>query len=176
MTIRQLYDRAASTPSDIWEHVPLLYKYATSVRHITEFGTSLGNSTAAFLMGRPENLISYDLIRNSRISEFEEIARAEGIPFRFVTADVRKVEIDPTDLLFIDTWHCYEQTKAELRHSSKVRRYLIFHDTETFGICGEHTNVGIWPAIAELLRSDSSWEIDSVYRNNNGLTVLRRSR
>jgi|KBSSwiStaDraftv2_1062776.scaffolds.fasta_scaffold174202_2 hypothetical protein len=39
--------------------------------------------------------------------------------------------------LFIDTWHVCEQLETELsRHSVRVRRYLVMHDTVTFGEVG----------------------------------------
>src|SRR5262249_31830119 len=90
-SLRDLYDRAASTPSDIWEHVPILYKFASTVRHVTEFGTGSGTSTSAFLFGRPDRLITYDVARHFRVTELETAARAAGIAFRFVEADVRQL-------------------------------------------------------------------------------------
>lgn len=175
-TLRELYDRAASTPSDIWEHVPVLYKYASTIRHITEFGTRHGNSTSAFLFARPDRLIAYDLQRPSQMDEFEIAASSNGIEFEFVQTDVRGLaRIEETDLLFIDTWHVYEQMQAELRFAASVRRYIILHDTETFGIAGEGDGlVGIWPAVGEFLRQSADWELHQIFRANNGLTILKR--
>ena len=52
--------------------------------------------------------------------------------------DTRAVEIDPTDVLFIDTRHDYDQLAAELaRHAEEVRRAIALHDTTAFGDRGE---------------------------------------
>src|SRR5581483_7498407 len=122
MRIHELFERAVNTPSDIWEHVPVLYKYASTVGHVTEFGTNVGNSTSAFLFARPRTLITYDVERHAKVSELETAAAEAGIDFRFCQADVRTQEIAPTDLLFIDTRHAYEQMKAELRQAPKVAK------------------------------------------------------
>jgi len=178
--LRTLYDRAASDPSGIGSHVPTLYKYASAVRHITEFGSGSGNSTAAFLFAEPDVLISYDLSRDPQINAIRKAAEDKQIEFRFIKANTAEMDdIEPTDLLFIDTPHTYEQLRAELQFADRVHRYLIIHHTETYGIDGQSTderarNAGLWPAIRELLRRSPEWEIDQIYPNNGGLTILRR--
>ena len=65
--------------------------------------------------------------------------------------------------------------EAELVASgAKVRRYLIFHDTEAFGEYGEGGGEGIWPAIAAFVRNDPTWFLLEHHPENNGLTVLCR--
>jgi hypothetical protein len=44
--------------------------------------------------------------------------------------NVLEVEIEETELLFIDTYHYYAQLKKELKlHAGKISRYIAFHDT-----------------------------------------------
>lgn len=176
MKLRELYEQAVHTPSDINELAPVLFMYAGAVSHVTEFGTRSGQSTAALLFARPRRLVTYDLVRYPHVNALEEAARAEGIDFRFVQADVRTSAIEPTDLLFIDTLHVYEQMAAELRHAPLVKRYILLHDTATYGIDGEGGGgrSGICPAVSEFLRTQPEWEIHAIHTNNNGLTVLRR--
>lgn len=79
-------------------------------------------------------------------------------------------------MLFIDTWHVYEQMALELQFAECVSKYIVAHDTETFGLDGEaRGQMGIWPAIGEFLRGNPQWEIHQVWTNNNGLVVLRRT-
>jgi hypothetical protein len=94
----------------------------------------------------------------------------------FCQADVLQVEVEETDLLFIDTWHVYEQLKQELAlHAARVRKYLVFHDTSTYGQVGEAAGSrGIWPAIQEFLQNNPQWSLHSHAANNNGLTILVR--
>jgi hypothetical protein len=93
----------------------------------------------------------------------------------FHQADVLRVDIEETDLLFIDTWHVYGQLKEELRrHGGKVRKYIVVHDTTTFGQRGEtEGHAGLWPAVEEFLAA-GTFAIKVRYQNNNGLTVLER--
>jgi hypothetical protein len=43
------------------------------------------------------------------------------------------VEIERTDMLFIDTWHKYGQLSEELRmHSPNVDKYIVLHDTTSY--------------------------------------------
>ena len=108
------------------------------------------------------------------------------------------------DLTFIDTWHVYGQLKRELDKFSKItNKYIIMHDTEIDGIEGEtkrsnglynwlyvgnnlaglvsRTGIpkheilkGLLPAIDEFLSANTNWIMDKQYKNNNGLTILKR--
>ena len=108
------------------------------------------------------------------------------------------------DLTFIDTWHVYGQLKRELEKFSKItNKYIVMHDTEVDGIEGEtkrqyglyndlyvnnnldglinRTKIpkheilkGLLPAIDEFLTANTNWIMDKQYKNNNGLTILKR--
>lgn len=185
--INDLYN----TPIDINEHIPTLLKYASECDHITEMGVRAITSTWAFLGSAPKKIVSYDLYNPSRwggnIDQVYAAANQYGLNFNFIEDDVLKVEIEPTDLLFLDTWHAYEQVKAELKmHSDKVNKYIIFHDTTTYAhrdepLASEHsdkfddiTGKGIWPAIQEFLDGNPNWILVEKFENNNGLTIIKR--
>ena len=130
--LEQIINQIYQTPSDINEHIPALIEYASECDHITEMGVRAITSTWAFLGAAPKKLISYDIQDPStwgeNIQDVKDTAGAYGIDFTFILADVLKIEIEETDLLFLDTWHSYKQLKSELNlHSSKVRKYIIFH-------------------------------------------------
>ena len=110
--------------------------------------------------------------------EVISISNENEIEFKFICADTRDTVIEETDLLFIDTLHNYVQLKKELElHSSKVKKYLIFHDTTTFESNGEsytgEKEIGLWPAIEEFLQQNFNWTIHERFINNNGLTILK---
>ena len=63
--------------SDIHEHLPILYKYACQVKHITELGVGPGNSTAAFMYARPKKFITYDIL--SSVSTFRKGNSSDSI-------------------------------------------------------------------------------------------------
>jgi hypothetical protein len=173
-TLAQLYQLACELPSDIHEHCPTLYALARECRHVTEFGTRTGVSTTALLFAQPERLVCYDRVRYPQVETLERLAGRTA--FSFQQADVLQIEIEVTDLLFIDTWHVYEQLQAELRlHAAKVRKYIVLHDTTTFGERGdEPARRGLWPAVEEFL-ARGSFRLKQRYANNNGLTVLERA-
>ena len=186
--IEEIYNNLKTTPSDINEHLPTLRKYAEECEHITEMGVRWIVSTYAFLAAKPKTLISIDLQHpqtwNADLSKAEEVAKSIECDFSFRLASTLEIEIDQTDLLFIDTWHAYKQLKAELsRHHSKVNKYIILHDTtnyesedeagyEAFGFHGD--GKGLWPAIEEFLNEYKEWEMHERFINNNGLTILKR--
>lgn len=182
----KIYQSLVNSPSDINEHLPTLKKYALECDHITEMGTRYVCSTWAFVIGRPKKLICYDILSgldlgkvNDRLNEIKIHSENLGIDFQFHLKDVLKIEIEETDLLFIDTYHEYNQLKQELSlHANKVKKYLIFHDTTTFGILGETfkepNTVGIMPAIEEFLIENKKWKLHEKFENNNGLTILKK--
>lgn len=177
-TLLHMYTQKCSTPSDINEHLPILKKYAEECEHITEMGVRWVVSTYALLMGKPKKMISYD-INGISWKPIAEMVKGTT-DFEFKVANTLDLEIEETDLLFIDTLHNYNQLKGELSlHGNKSKKYIIFHDTTSFEWIGESyigkTNeIGIWPAIQEFLEQNSNWELHEKYTNNNGLTILKR--
>lgn len=168
------YRDACDKPSDINEHCPTLYLLAAQCAHVTEMGCRTGVSTAALLRAQPIKLVCYDLVR---LDEFNRLFQCMGrTELSYHVGNTLDVEIEPTDLLFIDTLHVYEQLSKELElHSGKVRRYIALHDTTTFGDTGElDRSRGLWPAVVEFLGRQPDWRIAARYHNNNGLTILER--
>jgi hypothetical protein len=177
--VEEYYNRLCNEKSDINEHLPTLKRYAEECEHVTEMGVRHVVSTFALLMGEPKKMISYDINNVSGIEPLISWAYEKGNWFEFKVGDTTKIEIEETDLLFIDTLHNYNQLKSELRlHSNKAKKYIIFHDTTSFEWIGESyegksDEKGIWYAIEELIEM-GVWEIKERYTNNNGLTILKR--
>jgi hypothetical protein len=174
--IDQLYAEARQTPSDINDHLERLRELGQVCPHITEFGVRGGVSTIAWIAARPKKLICYDVSRHASVDRIARAAKVAGVKLVFHEKDVRHVTIEPTDLLFIDTLHVYDQLKIELAlHADKARRYIVLHDTETFGQSGELPNsIGLWPAVEEFLAAHTEWIVLERRANNNGLTTLAR--
>jgi hypothetical protein len=143
-------------------------------------------------------------IEKCDIDEFLKIAELNSISVKYEwrnNLELDFLEGESYDLTFIDTWHVYGQLKRELAKFSKItNKYIIMHDTEIDGIYGEtlrntgmRYNVheidilasitkiprdeivkGLIPAIAEFLNANSNWIVEKHYKNNNGLTILKR--
>lgn len=178
-TLNEIYELYLDENSDINELLPILKKYAEECSHITEFGTRDGISTIAFLMARPYKLITYDINRSQQINELEKLSKVNFIDFNFIEKNVLETEISETDLLFIDTIHTYEQLFSELnKHASKVKKFIIIHDTTTFGLKdANYTNSdkqGLITAITDFIKIHFEWKIKEIFVNCNGLTILER--
>ena len=165
---------ASNTPSDMNEHMAFLYQLACVCDSIVEFGVRRGTSTRAFLYSKTP-LRSYDLIIDDKVAELFVYAKQQGYDVDYIQADTLNLSINQTDMLFIDTLHTYNQLKQELiLHGNKANKYLVFHDTSTFGIIGEDGAMGLLPAIDEFLIENPQWQLQYQFTNNNGLTVLKR--
>lgn len=175
-TILENYKRCCTTHSDIYQHLPVLYKYASLCSHITEFGTRNVTSTWAFAYSYPEKIVFYDTIHNSHIDNFIQICNKEGVNAVYKQENTRTARIEETDLLFIDTLHTYDQVKAELLNFNRVKKYIILHDTKIFGnVDYDGRGIGIKPAIKEFLNNNTNWAVEYETDNNNGLMVLRNT-
>lgn len=176
-TLKEKYEELVATPSDINEHLPTLKRYADNCDHITEMGVRGTISTIALLMGKPYTMISYDIV-DCPVEEAYQMSK--GVTdFKFIKADVLKIIIEPTDLLFIDTLHNYNQLSQELLlHANNVTQYIIFHDTTSYEVTGESytglSEKGIWKAIVEFLEKNPNWVLKERFTNNNGLTIIER--
>lgn len=197
--IQQKYKTLCEIPSDINQHLPTLLSYSKQCNHITETGVRSAVSSYAFasgLLGNAQNkLIQIDLSGHANINLFQSECAKEGIHSIFYESSDLTCPREPTDLLFIDTWHVYGHLKRELElWNSYARKYIIMHDTTVDAIYGEtirmkmnaaqqskesgipidEINKGLWPAVEEFLVAHPEWVIEKRYTNNNGLTILAR--
>lgn len=165
-----LYEKTAKVPSDINEHFPLLKALATGCDTIVELGMRWARgSTLAFLAAQPKKLISWDLdpecVLSPKVLDLTRIAGATKFNPR--VGDSLDIPPERADLVFFDTLHTRKQLLAELmRHADPTarlaRKYLVFHDTSTFGRTGEDGSVpGIYAAIRHFQRNESFplWEV-----------------
>lgn len=199
------YRKACETLSDINEHLPLLHELGQQVASAAEFGVRGGASTRALLAANCR-LRSYDLEIDEEVRRLVDAARRAGRDVEYHQADVLSLDIDETDLLFIDTLHTYGQLSRELQlHAAKARRYIVMHDTDTFGLTDEviiarprglaglrfrlrrsaakklqlivpAPRGGLLPAVLEFLATNDSWRVKIHKTSNNGLTVLERTK
>jgi len=162
-------------------HLPRLRAWATGLTRAVELGVGLGGSAAALLLGA-QRVLSIDLVETAEARALKRIA---GDRWEYRIADTRTTPIGPCDLLFVDALHTFDQVDAELRaHADAVRRYLIFHDTITFGSVGAQGELGtpapgvlgIRPAIDALMIRDRRWTIAEHVVASHGFLVLEAGR
>lgn len=200
--LAERYARLCDHPSDINEHLPTLFDLAKQCGDIVEMGTRGGVSTTALLAGLQGSggrLTLYDIDPRAIGTALLELGPVAGdVDLQGVVGDTlgSAVVADGLycDMLFIDTLHTYAQLSTELsRYGTdtydyderqettprpQVRKFIVLHDTTTFGLRGEDgREPGLNAAIEAFLRKyPDQWKIGKVYENNNGLTVLERVR
>jgi len=183
--LKEYYETECNFKSDINEHLPDLKEYASKCEAVTELGVRWIVSTWAFLSSSAKKITSIDIVNPedwppigptpNQTSIARDIAKCCDKDYEFILGDSLDIDIEETDLLLLDTLHRYDQLKGELdRHSDKVKKYLVFHDTTTYGRTGENGGEGILKAIYEFLQNNKNWEIEALKTNNNGLCVLKK--
>jgi hypothetical protein len=185
-----------SNPSDINEHLDTLQNLSSLCDSVIELGVRGGVSTHALLAGKPNKMKSFDINSIGSLEQaFNEYANDKNISWKFFNENCLTTNnIDNCDLLFIDTFHSFKQISCELLlHGNKARKYLVFHDTVSFGYNDELGYIqleylpeqlkqfclnlpdikGIMPAIESFMTLFPQWKIDHHYQNNNGLMILK---
>lgn len=184
-TITQKYLEKVNESSDINELLHFIYGKASECSHCTEFGVRIPTSTYALLAARPARVVSYDIGRYPQVDEVEQLCKEVGQDFEFRLENVLTADIEETDLLFIDDFHSEKMLAADLRlHAHKVRKYIIGHDYETYGLIGEQPyndetspyggGRGIKFAVDAFLENNDEWKMEFSTPINNGLFILKR--
>ena len=170
------YQLACAMPSDINQHLPLLNKLANECSTVVELGVRTGVSTRA-LLAATCRLYSYDLELYPTVVDLFNVAKSMQKPCVYQIGNSLTMEIPETDMLFIDTDHTYQQLSAELaRHHTKVKKYIAFHDTFTYGLkTGQDPLRGIFTAIIEFMTEHPEWKFKYHTSENNGFTVIERT-
>lgn len=148
MTLEEFYARAHDIGVDIAGHFSTLRETAAGSQLVIEVGVGNGNSSSAFLLGLMESggrLWSVDIIPTEYSEELQRLCPE----WEYHIGD--SLELEPSapygaDVLFIDSDHTYESTKAELlayREHLRPGGVIFLHDT------GPH-QPGVRQAIEEL--------------------------
>lgn len=130
--LRDLYKRLCDAPSDIRDHLPRLVEIAVDVdaSHIIELGVRHGVSTIAWLYAVA--------VTGGRLTSIDCSAPPflDAPRWTFLFADDLHpntvAAMEPCDVLFIDTVHTLEHTRAELAAYGPLVRQggrIVLHDT-----------------------------------------------
>lgn len=210
--IKKKFDTLCNTKSDINEHLITLSNYASKCNSVTEFGVRSCVSTYAFIhsllsdndnnynISLSKSYTGVDIKKHDNIIEIENICNENNINFSFIEDNDLNIKIENTDLLFIDSWHCYGQLIRELElHHKNVNKYIIIHDTSIDEFNSEIVRIpgrwskpnyfeiikksgfnkyelttGLWPAVINFLKLNKEWKFKERFTNNNGLTILEK--
>lgn len=157
--IKRKYFYLCNTHSDINEHLPILYKYATECNSVFETGVRGCVSSWAFALGLltpnqpsfntatahiPARLLCNDITRCDIKELLAQTNHNNNLSISYLWKNNLDIDLEKElynqsfDLLFIDTWHIYGQLKRELnKFHSITNKYIIMHDTTIDEIDGE---------------------------------------
>jgi len=153
--IKRKYSYLCNTRSDINEHLPILYKYATECNSVFETGVRGCISSWAFTLGlltpnkptsplSPARLLCNDITPCDIKELLAQTNRNNNLSISYLWKNNLDIDLEKDlynqsfDLLFIDTWHIYGQLKRELnKFHSITNKYIIMHDTTVDEFYGE---------------------------------------
>lgn len=179
--IEECYKQACSEKTDIYYHIPKLRELAESIDDviIVEFGVRTGTSTIGFLSAKPKQLISYDLEKKPQHNQIRKVVEKADLCWDIIYGDIKETtktnQPPECDIIMFDSEHSYDQLKFELQFADRARKYLIFHDTETFWYKANVPHkLGIGYAINDFLEENKKWTIKYSTMECNGLMVFER--
>jgi hypothetical protein len=198
-SLLRIYEFSCTEPTDINEHVPKLRALAKQCSSAAELGVSGFASTWGILQGLAESplenksYLGVDLNRPRQnwVELAECISQSIGVQYNFLEKNELELEIDPVDLLFIDSIHTYAHLTYELEtFSPKVRKYIAMHDTSepfTFSDCSSYRGDrseyplfinrekrGTWVAVWDFLSKHPEWRLIERHFNSHGFSILKR--
>ena len=131
-TLNELYNSYMSEEDHSSWYLDELSNLASldGVNTITEFGIFQGHSITAFLRGNPKKIIGYDIETDKiEYDVLKKFAQEKNIELQIHNGNCLNINIEETDLLFLDSIHYYEHVQKELDlHASKVKKYIVVHD------------------------------------------------
>ncbi len=198
-SLKEVYEAQCRLSSDIKEHIPVLYDLAKQCSSLVEIGLRTMTSTWGCLYGLSESsettrsYLGIDIASPpmGTLAQAKSLAEASGIAFQFWQANDMDVDIEPADMLFIDSLHTYCHLTYELeKFSPKIRKYIVMHDTsepwgtrDDTGYRGNYseypasidrTRRGLWPAVNDFLARHPEWKLLERRLNSHGFTILQR--
>lgn len=172
VTPEALVQWATPINRDLNQHLPKLMELASQVSHVTEF-TERRESTIGLLGGKPEKLVSY----NTEAEDLVLSGAARMYPWIYLqhkqTSEIPAIE--ETDLLFLDSSPTYAGLMDEFhKYAKSVKRWIVMHDTVSYGQNGPDGGPGKIPAIREFIKNNPEWFVYWHTNNQYGLSVLGR--
>lgn len=200
--LTNMYELHCKQPCDINEHIPVLKKLACECSSVMEIGIRTVVSTWGVLLGLSENSsnvksyigVDLDCPPLDKLYLSKHLAQANDIDFQFWQINDMQInieEMNPVDMLFIDSLHTYCHLTYELeKFCGKVRKYITLHDTSypwgniddraytgnysEYPAHFDRTKKGLWPAVEDFLMRHPEWVLHERRFNNHGFTTLKR--
>jgi hypothetical protein len=172
-----LYNEACNKVSDCFKHCPVICELASKCQHVTELGLNSQPIAVSILAGQPRTYIAYGE-KGEQVSKFKELLDPVkgNTTLKIRKGDSLSHQIEPTDMLVIDTYHSSPRLRQELlKHAGSVKRYIVFPSTYAYAARGEDGSFpGLADVIMDFVGENPVWEIIHQVNYNNGMTVIER--
>lgn len=170
-SLEEMYERLHKTERDLNMHMPLLKKYAAKCGKVAEI-SGRRESSVALLAGKPKDFWSF----NPEGTSLRDSAEATpGTGHHYAATDpnrINQLEHD-VDLLFLDIDQRYDLYRERLDQlAPQVKRFIIVHDTHTFGNQGKDGGKGVRDALNDFMRDHPEWSVLHHTPLQHGLTVI----
>lgn len=178
-TLKEFYkeirrQQEAAHGNDYCEQHDAIQKYLKECDSYKELGTHQGGTAAAALLMKPKRVelvdLSMEKYRKYAKPIFEEYCKKNNIELSIKEMDSTSQQAvsNEYDMMLIDSWHIRKHLEKELAlHSSKIRKYIIFHDTNAVK--------ELQKCIEDFCLKNLEWSIIEQGKTNVGYTVIRKS-
>jgi len=176
--IKEWYKSEKNAPPDFHAHMDTLKELCASIKHATEMSIWPKQAYLAIAAGMPDDGVLISVSLGGK-PWWPKMAASLGARFKMTPQNSLTADIEPTELLFIDSEHTAQRTYDELtRHAGKVSKYIVIHTVarDTFGERGDDGGPGVMAGVRQWLREGASreWVVKRFDEHNHGLVVLSR--
>jgi len=174
-TLPEILEWAVSkNKRDLDEHLYYLKDLADKVEHVTAF-EKRRESSVAFATSGAKTYVSYQKENDPLLQQLKQLSPLD-YQLHMGVDSLSLGQIEETDLLFIDSVHSGPRVKAELdRHGPRVRRFIVFRGTESFGAQAEGTNEpGLFSGIEAWMGDHPEWFLADLRRNQYGMLTISK--
>lgn len=166
----ELLTWAKTLPRDLDQHLDKLAELAAKCQDVTEI-THRRESTVALLQ-TPGKVKSFQAERDRLTQRLLDLYPAK-LDVTLIQIEDKLPDIQPTEMLFLDTFGSAERLYKELMlYSPKVSKYIVMHDTALYGEQGEDGKPGMLVALRHFLKTFPKWSVIYHTQNQYGLTVI----
>jgi hypothetical protein len=185
-TIEALFHRVKNNPRDLDQHADAIRGLAGEAEHVTAF-VKRREWNPMLAAGRPRELVVWQKEPHGGLQQLHEaiVAAPEKDGRKIETYTTHEggdgsasltAEIEPTDLLILDTVHSSERLTAELdRHADKCRRRILVRSTGAFGVKAEGEDApGLFAAMRQFIEDNPEWFVARHEPKQWGWTLLSK--
>ena len=175
--LEQAFAYYQKSTADVGEHFAKLRELAAKCEHVTDLSTNDG-CCIALLAGKPKTLRGYNTKTDGAgFWKAEQLGKKLGIKVLISHEPLDSIVIDETDMLFYDPpYHSAKELLADLeRHAGRVRRFIVVHDTEVFGVKGADGSPGLKLGLIHFMHRHREWSVVHNATHQHGLMVLSRN-